>query len=355
MADAMLLQEGRHLPPGNGLASLHRLHQLLQRLVIANQRIVCLRLGPVQQVLDLLLRDGPHLHADVGHRARLVAVQVHLLIVHQGHRSQAAGKAAPENHLARNVIRDLKVICSGCANVVLAQESPLRNAARHQDGQLALHVGTSHHPGLEVGFLRDEVGVAGRHPTWADAHLGQLLVVGRDVSKQCLGALVDSDVPAHQRRDDVVLIHDGLPAAAHLLHVNLLQRLKHVVLAHSTAALSDSHDGGLVHEVHQLRPCEAGGGAGHPGQVHIRVQFLVSGVHPHDLHAALLVGQGQVDDAVEAARPRERIVQGRRAVGRRHDNHSSVVLKAVHLREKLVDGVHALVVAGSSAVAALLA
>jgi hypothetical protein len=69
----------------------------------------------------------------------------------------------------------------------------------------------------------------------------------------------------------------------------------------------------------------------------------------------LLVGEREVDDAVEPAGTRKRIVEGRRSVGRRHDYHAGVVLKAVHLRQQLVDRVYALVVAGSSAVAALLA
>jgi len=56
----------------------------------------------------------------------------------------------------------------------------------------------------------------------------------------------------------------------------------------------------------------------------------------------LQVGQRQVDDAVEAARARERRVERGRPVGGRHDDHAGVVVEAVHLRQQLVDGLHAL-------------
>jgi hypothetical protein len=61
-----------------------------------------------------------------------------------------------------------------------------------------------------------------------------------------------------------------------------------------------------------------------------------------------------VDDAVEAARAREGRVEGGGAVGGCHDHHAGVVLKAIHLRQELVDGVHTLVVAAHAAKGALL-
>ena len=49
-----------------------------------------------------------------------------------------------------------------------------------------------------------------------------------------------------------------------------------------------------------------------------------------------------MDNAVKSARPREGCVQGSGPIGGGHHNHACVVLKAVHLRQQLVDGLHAL-------------
>ena len=56
----------------------------------------------------------------------------------------------------------------------------------------------------------------------------------------------------------------------------------------------------------------------------------------------LEVGEGQVDNAVKSPGPREGGVQRAGPVGGRHDDDARVVLKAVHLRQQLVDGLHAL-------------
>lgn len=58
--------------------------------------------------------------------------------------------------------------------------------------------------------------------------------------------------------------------------------------------------------------------------------------------AHLQIGQRKSDDSVKAAWPREgRIQCGWSVCGRNH-NHTSVVLKAIHLCQQLIDGVHRL-------------
>ena len=47
---------------------------------------------------------------------------------------------------------------------------------------------------------------------------------------------------------------------------------------------------------------------------------------------------GEVDNAVKAARPHNCIVQHAWPVGGRNEDNALVVLKAVHLRQQLVDG-----------------
>ncbi len=54
------------------------------------------------------------------------------------------------------------------------------------------------------------------------------------------------------------------------------------------------------------------------------------------------IGKGQVDNAVESARPGEGSIQSCWPVGGSHDHHACVVLKAIHLCQQLIDGVHRL-------------
>lgn len=63
--------------------------------------------------------------------------------------------------------------------------------------------------------------------------------------------------------------------------------LEDVVLGDLIAGLAHSHDGRLVHEVHQLGACEAGSGASHLVEVDVVLQLLVSCVHLQDADAAL--------------------------------------------------------------------
>ena len=54
-----------------------------------------------------------------------------------------------------------------------------------------------------------------------------------------------------------------------------------------------------------------------------------------------------MDDPVEPTRPRERLVEGGRTIGGRHHDHAGIVLKSVHFSQKLIDGMHRLVVSSA--------
>mmetsp|Transcript_36540 Transcript_36540/g.85631 ORF Transcript_36540/g.85631 Transcript_36540/m.85631 type:complete len:260 (-) Transcript_36540:566-1345(-) len=66
------------------------------------------------------------------------------------------------------------------------------------------------------------------------------------------------------------------------------------------------------------------------------VQDQLGGIHLQNLHAALEVRDGHYDLPVQAPRPSEGLVEGFREVRRANDNHSIVVLEAVHLHQQLV-------------------
>lgn len=69
---------------------------------------------------------------------------------------------------------------------------------------------------------------------------------------------------------------------AHLKDVNLCDRFP---------ALTDSDDGRLVHEVHELSPCGTGCGPGHFMKVHISIQLLTPGMYLQDPNATLQTHQ----------------------------------------------------------------
>mmetsp|Transcript_36633 Transcript_36633/g.68939 ORF Transcript_36633/g.68939 Transcript_36633/m.68939 type:complete len:453 (+) Transcript_36633:1295-2653(+) len=117
------------------------------------------------------------------------------------------------------------------------------------------------------------------------------------------------------------------------------------MLLHLLLPLPDGQHGRLVHQAHDVRSRPSGAPTSNHVPVNVPLDGFVARVHLEDLFSALHSGEGQVQDSVEAARPRERIVQHARAVGRRQHHDALVVLEPVHLREHLVDGVGLLFVA----------
>ena len=111
----------------------------------------------------------------------------------------------------------------------------------------------------------------------------------------------------------------------------------------------------LVDNVGQLR---AGGSRSHPGDplkicLIGHLDFL--GVDLQNFLPALQVGQLHRHPAVKPARTGQSGVQGFRAVGRGQNNDAGVALKAVHLRQELVQRLFPLIVAAHFAGVALLA
>ena len=114
-------------------------------------------------------------------------------------------------------------------------------------------------------------------------------------------------------------------------------------------------EGGLVDQVGQIGAAHAGGAAGHRAEVDGRVDPLVLAVHLQDGQALVEVGQGHDDLAVEAAGAEDGGVQDVGPVGGGHDHDALGRVEAVHLREHLVEGLLALVVAAAEAGAPLAA
>ena len=174
---------------------------------------------------------------------------------------------------------------------------------------------------------RGGMALQGRHQGMADFMIGHqlLLLVGED------GVLL------------LVAGNDHLNA---LLQVGLGGKLP---------AIPDRPQGSLVDDVGQLR---AGGAGGHPGhlvEVHIVGNSDLFGVDLQNGFPALQVRQLHRHPAVKAAGAGQGRVKAFGPVGGRQDHDAAVALKAVHLRQQLVQGLLPLVVAAHGAAVALLA
>ncbi len=106
-------------------------------------------------------------------------------------------------------------------------------------------------------------------------------------------------------------------------------------------------EGGLVHEVGQVGAAHARSPARHLAEVDGRVDPLVLAVDLQDGQPLLEVGQWHDDLAVEASWSEDGGVEDVGPVGGGHDHDALGGVEAVHLREHLVEGLLALVVAAT--------
>ena len=134
-----------------------------------------------------------------------------------------------------------------------------------------------------------------------------------------------------------------------------LNALLQIGLGGEPAARAHGAQRGLVDDVRKLRAGSAGGHAGDLVEVDVLRDLDLLRVDLQNFLAALEVGKLDRHAAVEAARARERGVEGFGAVGGGEDDDAVVALKAVHFGQKLVERLLTLVVAAVLAAAALLA
>mmetsp|Transcript_72452 Transcript_72452/g.156661 ORF Transcript_72452/g.156661 Transcript_72452/m.156661 type:complete len:454 (+) Transcript_72452:1318-2679(+) len=104
--------------------------------------------------------------------------------------------------------------------------------------------------------------------------------------------------------------------------------------------LADAHQGRLGGELRQVRAHEAVRVRRDVLELHVGVQLHVLGLDAQDLQAAVVVGNADVQLAVEAAEAAEGRIDGVRPVRRTDDDRLTAALHAIHEREHL--GHHAL-------------
>lgn len=125
-----------------------------------------------------------------------------------------------------------------------------------------------------------------------------------------------------------------------------------VVSVDDRAVGADGVDGGLVDQVGEVCAGKAGGGPGHDVPVHVGGQGLAACVDREDGGPFGLVGQRHRDMPVEAAGTQKRRVEGLGPVGRGEHDNAAALVETVHLRQELVEGLFALVVAAQPDAAA---
>mmetsp|Transcript_2395 Transcript_2395/g.6822 ORF Transcript_2395/g.6822 Transcript_2395/m.6822 type:complete len:471 (+) Transcript_2395:42-1454(+) len=117
-------------------------------------------------------------------------------------------------------------------------------------------------------------------------------------------------------------------------------------LAHGDLLLGPSrgHDGRLVHEVGEGRAGEAGRARGDGGHVHVRGEGLAAAVHAENGLAARAVREVHGHAAIEATGAEKGAVEHVSTVGGGDNHHASVLGKAVHLGEDLIERLLAFIV-----------
>ena len=128
-----------------------------------------------------------------------------------------------------------------------------------------------------------------------------------------------------------------------------------VLLKHQAPALPHRPEGGLVDDVSQLCAGGTGGGPGDGIVIHVLGDLHISGMDLQNGNPAPQVGQLHRHPPVEPAGAGEGGIQRLRPVGGGQQHHALAAVEAVHLGQKLVEGLLPLVVAPHTGAVPLLA
>lgn len=143
-------------------------------------------------------------------------------------------------------------------------------------------------------------------------------------------------------------------------HAALLFQARHdaldgrgeVLQFHGGRTASPRRQRRLVDPIGEVRAGKARGQCGYLFEVYILGQRHLLDMNLQDVQPPLLVGPVHQHLAVEAAGTQQRLVEDFGAVGGGEDDQPDRAVEAVHLREQLVEGLLALVVAADAARAA---
>ena len=244
------------------------------------------------------------------------------------------------DHALGDVGNLLEIVGGTGGNSVLTVDDLLGETSAEGDGKLRLEVLTAVHARLETGLLGGEEGKStGTVGAGDDGDLLDLIVVGDERTDDGVAGLVVGDelVLAGGEGGGTTLLlqadHDAVDGTVDLLP------------ADGGLAVAGGGNGGLVHEVLELRAGEAGSTTGDGLEVDIGLEGLATGVDAKDALTALEVGKVDGDLAIEPAGTEEGLIQNIDTVGSGNGNDAGVAIETVHLDKDLVDGLLTLIVA----------
>ena len=335
---------------------MENLHEFLARDGLSlDQELGDLVKGPAvlrEQALRLLiglLEDGHDLMVHL--RGGLVAaVHDHLPVVKilvraglKSHQAELFGHTVLGDHRAGDPCRVLNVVGGACGDRI--KDDLLRRASGHG---LYEHGADLFFRVQELLFLRHVHDVAqGTHGARYDGDLLDRLGVLLQGAHQSVPHLVVGYDPALFRAQDPVLLL--------LADQDDFHSLEKIRLADNAAALLDGEDGGLVDHVREVGTDGAGGGQRDLPEVDGLIHAHVLCMDAEDLLPSLQVGLVHDHAAVKTARTQERLVEDLRAVGCRQDEQSAGSIETVHLSQKLIECLLALVIAAAVTAVAVFA
>ena len=300
---------------------------------MVGEDLLAAAVGTVDDGLDLVV-DVPGYPLGVGLGLLVVPADEHLAVGGVGHGAELVAHAVALHHIPGDG-RGLANVAGGAGGDVLEAQL-LRHPAAQVGHDLLEHLVAGH---VVLVVRREADGDAARAASGHDGHLVHRIVVGQVVDHHGVAGLVDGGEPPLVGRHHVAALFRPRDDLEH----GALQ----VLVGEARALRPGGQQRRLVEEVLEIRPGEARGGAGGGAEVHVLGEGLVLGVYLQNGLAAAPVGSAHIDLPVEPSRTQQRRVENVLAVGGSHDDDALVLAEAVHLHQKLVEGLLPLVVAAA--------
>ena len=295
-------------------------------------------LGHLVGLLDHLLGFGVDL---LGRQFRIGLREGHVALargVVEGERADVLAHAVVGHHSISLLGDALQIVERPGRN--LAEGQLLGNAASERSGQLVHHLLARG----DLTFLGQIPGGAQRLAARDDRHLDQRAGVFENPAHRGVSRLVEGDHALLLVGDDLVLAlqaaHDAVDGGEEVLFRN-----EFLVVARGDQR-------GLVADVGDVGARETGGLARQERTVQLRIELQRTQVDVENLLALLHVGKSHLDLAVETPGAHQCLVEDVGPVGGGQNDDARIGLEAVHLRQKLVQRIFALVVARESGVLA---
>ena len=229
--------------------------------------------------------------------------------------------------------RSLDVVAGSGRDLLLSEDQLLRHAATEQH----LELPQQPHPRIVVPILlRKRRGEPQRPTAGDDRHLVEWVETGHpQADDRVSGLVVRGDLPL------ILRDHEALALGA---EHDLVLRLLEVLHVDAVLVLPGSEQRGFVHDVLDVRAREAGRALREDDDVHVVGDRDVPRVYPEDSLPTPHIGTIHHDLPVKPSRTEQRGIQHVGPVRRGEQNDAFVRLEAVHLYQKLVQGLLPLVV-----------